>query len=263
MALTAGSRLAEVRDPRADRCRWDGRSLSRPRHQARPWKSRSKSFPTRSLETKTDWHASSARRGFWHRWSHPGIATLHGFFESDGVRFLVMELVEGETLEARIKRGAIPLDEAIPLFLQMSEAMEAAHGKGIIHRDLKPANVKITLDGRPKILDFGLAKGYATPESPAFECVGVPHAHASHFSGRDSGDGALHESRAGAAQSLDKRTDIWSFGCVLYEAFDGAASVRWGYGCGHPRGNRQDGAGLGSRCRTRRPGRFASFSGVV
>ena len=97
--------------------------------------------------------------------NHPGIATLHGFEKHDDVRFLVMELVEGETLEARIEKGPIAIEEALPLFLQMAEAMEAAHNKGVVHRDLKPANIKITPDGRPKILDFGLAKGYATPES--------------------------------------------------------------------------------------------------
>ena len=90
--------------------------------------------------------------------NHANIATLHGLEEHDGQKFIVMELVEGETLAQRIAKGAIPFDEAIPLFIQIAEGLEAAHEKGIIHRDLKPANVKITPDEKPKILDFGLAK---------------------------------------------------------------------------------------------------------
>ena len=90
--------------------------------------------------------------------NHSNIATLHGLEESDGQQFLVMELVEGETLAERIAKGPIPIEEALPLFIQIAEGMEAAHEKGIIHRDLKPANVKIGPDGKPKILDFGLAK---------------------------------------------------------------------------------------------------------
>ena len=91
--------------------------------------------------------------------NHPNIATLHGLEESDGKKFLVMELVEGETLAERIGSGSIPVDEALPLFTQIAEGLAAAHGKGVIHRDLKPANIKIGEDGKPKILDFGLAKG--------------------------------------------------------------------------------------------------------
>jgi serine/threonine protein kinase len=84
--------------------------------------------------------------------NHTNIATLHGLEEHDGQKFLVMELVEGETLAERIARGPIPLDEAIPLFIQIAEGLEAAHEKGIKHRDLKPTNIKIGLDGKPKIL---------------------------------------------------------------------------------------------------------------
>ena len=90
--------------------------------------------------------------------NHPNIATLHGFEKEGNTNFLIMELVEGETLADRIKRGAIPVDEALPLFLQIAEGLEAAHEKGVIHRDLKPANIKVTDDGNVKILDFGLAK---------------------------------------------------------------------------------------------------------
>ena len=91
--------------------------------------------------------------------NHPNIATLHGLEESNGVEFLVMELVEGETLAERISRGPIPIDEALPVFSQIAEGLEAAHERGVIHRDLKPANIKITPEGRPKILDFGFTPG--------------------------------------------------------------------------------------------------------
>ena len=97
--------------------------------------------------------------------NHPNIATLYGLEEHDGQQFLVMELVEGETLAERIAKGPIPVDEAIPLFIQIAESLEAAHEKAIIHRDLKPANIKIGPDGKPKILDFGLAKLRWTPFS--------------------------------------------------------------------------------------------------
>ncbi len=95
--------------------------------------------------------------------NHPCIATLYGFEESEGTPFLVMELVEGETLAERIARGGIPMDEALPLFRQLAEGVENAHEKGVIHRDLKPSNIKITPDGHIKILDFGLAKAFDQP----------------------------------------------------------------------------------------------------
>ena len=98
--------------------------------------------------------------------NHSNIATLHGFEKEGDTSFLVMELVEGETLADRIRRGALPIDEALPLFLQIAEGLEAAHGNGVIHRDLKPANIKVTDDGQVKILDFGLAKAMA-PEVDA------------------------------------------------------------------------------------------------
>ena len=90
--------------------------------------------------------------------NHPNIAAIYGIEESDGTNFLVMELVEGNTLEDRIKSGSIPVDEALKLSLQITEALEAAHEKGVIHRDLKPANIKVTSEGKVKVLDFGLAK---------------------------------------------------------------------------------------------------------
>ena len=99
--------------------------------------------------------------------SHPGIAAIHGFEDAGGRPFLVMELVSGETLQARLKRGPIPVDEALAIAKQIAEALEAAHDKGIVHRDLKPGNVMLTADGKVKVLDFGLAKSYeANPSNP-------------------------------------------------------------------------------------------------
>src|SRR5436190_7261996 len=93
--------------------------------------------------------------------NHPNIATIYGVEESGGRKFLVMELVTGETLAETIKRGAIPLDESLGIAAQITEALEAAHEKSVIHRDLKPANVKVTPEGKVKVLDFGLAKAFA------------------------------------------------------------------------------------------------------
>ena len=99
--------------------------------------------------------------------NHPNIAHIHGLEESGGVRALVMELVEGDDLSERISRGAIPVDEALPIAKQIAEALEAAHQQGIIHRDLKPANIKLRPDGTVKVLDFGLAKALAPEQDPA------------------------------------------------------------------------------------------------
>ena len=101
--------------------------------------------------------------------NHPNIAHIHGLEESGGVRALVMELVEGDDLSQRLARGAIPVDEALPIAKQIAEALEAAHQKGIIHRDLKPANIKLRPDGTVKVLDFGLAKALAPEQDPASE----------------------------------------------------------------------------------------------
>ncbi len=97
--------------------------------------------------------------------NHPNIATIHGLEEDSGTRFLVLELVEGDPLADRLRRGAIPVEESLKLALQIAEALEAAHEKGVIHRDLKPANIKVTPDGKIKVLDFGLAKAFAGDRS--------------------------------------------------------------------------------------------------
>ena len=125
-----------------------------------------------------------------------------------------MELVEGETLADRIARGPIPLDECADHRAANADALEAAHEKGIVHRDLKPANVKVTPDGTVKVLDFGLAKLERTGR-PELR----PRRRRSRLDGTQRGldprHCGLHEPRTGARQAVDKRTDIWAFGCVL------------------------------------------------
>jgi serine/threonine-protein kinase len=166
--------------------------------------------------------------------NHPNIAHIHGFEESNGVRALVMELVEGDDLAQRIARGAIPLDEARHIAKQMADALEAAHEQGIIHRDLKPANIKVRRDGTVKVLDFGLAKamepavahgasaGQADPSlAPTITTPAMTQ------SGMILGTAAYMSPEQACGKPVDRRADIWAFGCVLYEmltgqrAFDG------------------------------------------
>ena len=138
--------------------------------------------------------------------NHPNIAAIHGLEEHQGTRFLVLELVEGSTLADRLKRGPIPVEQSLKLALQIAEALEAAHEKGVIHRDLKPANIKVTPDGRVKVLDFGLAKALAPASEEA------PTQTASHPGRRHHGDSGLHESRTGARRSRrppDRHLVVW------------------------------------------------------
>ena len=153
--------------------------------------------------------------------NHANIATLHGLEEHDGQKFIVMELVEGETLAQRIAKGTIPFDEAIPLFIQIAEGLEAAHEKGIIHRDLKPANVKITPDEKPKILDFGLAKTVVGDVKADSDSSQSPTLTKETALGAIMGTAAYMSPEQARAKTLDKRTDIWAFGCVLFEALSG------------------------------------------
>ena len=155
--------------------------------------------------------------------NHPNVATVHGF-EADGeTHFLVMELVEGEDLAERIARGPIPVDEAIPLFVQIAEGLEAAHERGIVHRDLKPANIKVGPDGRVKILDFGLAKSL----EPAGAEVGADLSQsptmtaAATMRGEVMGTAAYMSPEQAKGQAVDHRTDVWAFGACLYEALTG------------------------------------------
>ena len=155
--------------------------------------------------------------------NHPNIATIHGLEENDGKQALVLELVEGEDLSERIKRGAIPLEESLKIALQMAGALEAAHENGIIHRDLKPANLKITPDGTVKVLDFGLAKAFEPP-------TGEPDLSQSPTRSLDAaatemgvvmGTAAYMSPEQARGKPVDKRTDIWAFGVVLYEMLTG------------------------------------------
>ena len=146
--------------------------------------------------------------------NHPAIATLYGF-EDD---YLVMELVEGETLGERIARGPLPLDEAVPLFIHIAEGLEAAHEKRIIHRDLKPANIMIGTDGNPKILDFGLAKAFLPEEGVSAETSQSPTLTKGTALGTIMGTASYMSPEQARGKKVDKRTDIWAFGCCLYEA---------------------------------------------
>jgi eukaryotic-like serine/threonine-protein kinase len=154
--------------------------------------------------------------------NHPNIAHIHGLEESGGLTALVMELVEGEDLAQRIARGAMPLGEALPIARQVAEALEAAHEQGVIHRDLKPANIKVRPDGTVKVLDFGLAKAMA-PASAASNVSQSPTitTPAMTAAGIILGTAAYMSPEQARGKPLDKRTDIWAFGCVLYEMLTG------------------------------------------
>src|ERR1700692_4083928 len=157
--------------------------------------------------------------------NHPNIATIHGLEQSGGTSYLVMELVSGETLAERVKRdGAVPVEEALTIAKQIAEALEAAHEKGIIHRDLKPANVKLTAEGKVKVLDFGLGKAF-TGDS-ANEDIGTSPtlSQAATMQGVILGTAAYMSPEQARGKAVDKRTDIWAFGCVLYELLTGKAA---------------------------------------
>ena len=153
--------------------------------------------------------------------NHPRIGAIYGFEDSNGVRALVMELIEGPTLADRIARGAIPIDEALPLAREIAEALEAAHDRGIVHRDLKPANVKITPDGNVKVLDFGLAKAVEGDISSTDIQNSPTLTRMSTQAGIILGTAAYMSPEQAKGKTVDRRTDIWAFGCVLYEMLTG------------------------------------------
>ncbi len=157
--------------------------------------------------------------------NHANIATIHGFEDFDGVRFIAMELVEGETLADQLAAaGPIDIDESLEVARQLAEALEAAHGNGVIHRDLKPANIKVTPAGNVKVLDFGLAKAYEADGSASGASADVTHSPtmaAATRIGVIMGTAAYMSPEQARGKPVDKRTDIWAFGCVLYEMFGG------------------------------------------
>jgi len=149
--------------------------------------------------------------------NHPNIASIYGLEESNGVRALVIELVEGPTLADRIKQGPVPLGEALPLAKQIAEALEFAHERGIIHRDLKPSNVKLTLDGQVKLLDSGLAKALEN-ETTEEELQNSPTLSAAATrAGVLLGTASYMSPEQARGRRVDRRADIWAFGCVVYE----------------------------------------------
>src|SRR4030095_11395449 len=172
--------------------------------------------------------------------NHPNIAEIYGFEDASGVHALVLELVEGRTLEGYLAAGALPLDEALKIARQIGEALEAAHERGIVHRDLKPANIKIRNDGTVKVLDFGLAKAlepaldFGLPAPAPQDATNAPTRTSA--AGPEHGRGAVTmvgvilgtpaymSPEQARGQVVDKRTDVWSFGCVLYEMVSGRRS---------------------------------------
>ncbi len=152
--------------------------------------------------------------------NHPNIAAIHGLEESDGIHALVMELVEGLTLVDRISAGPIPIDDALTIAKQIAEALEYAHERGVIHRDLKPANVKVTQDGTVKVLDFGLAKVFADETQDA-DLSHSPTLIKGTQAGVILGTAAYMSPEQAQGKTVDKRSDIWSFGVVLYEMLTG------------------------------------------
>src|SRR5262249_19937152 len=145
--------------------------------------------------------------------NHPNIAAIYGLEEVGGVHFLVLELVEGETLAQRLRRtGPMSVEEALRVMSQVADALETAHCKGITHRDIKPANVKLTPEGRVKVLDFGLAK-----RMPAEAAEPEVSAGLESDTGRIVGTPVYMSPEQARGQKVDRRTDIWAFGCTLYE----------------------------------------------
>jgi Tol biopolymer transport system component len=157
--------------------------------------------------------------------SHPNIATLFGLEDIDGRRVLAMELVEGEDLAQRLKRGAIPLDDSLAIASQVAEALEGAHEKGIVHRDLKPANVKVTPDGKVKVLDFGLAKAWSGERPGATSSADLSQsptlAQTGTAAGLILGTAAYMSPEQARGRPVDRRADIWAFGALLYEMLAG------------------------------------------
>ena len=155
--------------------------------------------------------------------NHPHIGAIYGFEDASNVPALVLELVEGDTLDERVRRGPLPLSEALAVAQQIADALGAAHGVGIIHRDLKPSNIKITPDGVVKVLDFGLAKALGPEAFGPDQSTAATMTAGGTIAGLILGTAAYMSPEQARGQSVDKRTDIWAFGCVLFEMLTGSS----------------------------------------
>jgi serine/threonine protein kinase len=155
--------------------------------------------------------------------NHPNIAHIYGLERADGVPALVMELVNGETLADRIARGPIPLDDALTIARQIADALDSAHTNGIVHRDLKPANIKLRPDDVVKVLDFGLAKLAESPDVSARATLSptITSPALATIAGVLLGTAAYMSPEQAKGRPADRRSDIWAFGCVLYEMLTG------------------------------------------
>ncbi len=153
--------------------------------------------------------------------NHTNIASVYGLEECDGRRFLILELVEGGTLADRLNKGRIPIDESLEICRQIADGLEAAHEKGIIHRDLKPANIQITPDGKVKILDFGLARAFQDHPPEIDQTHSPTITTATTRPGVVLGTAAYLSPEQAKGKTVDKKSDIWAFGCILYECLTG------------------------------------------
>jgi serine/threonine protein kinase len=156
--------------------------------------------------------------------NHPNVGAIYGLEEAEGKPFLVLELVEGEEVQQRLERGPIPIEEAIEIARQIAEGLEAAHDKGVVHRDLKPANVKLTPDGKVKVLDFGLAKAWAgdpVTGSSSDLSQSPTLAHTGTQAGVILGTAAYMSPEQARGKAVDRRADVWAFGAVLWEMLTG------------------------------------------
>jgi eukaryotic-like serine/threonine-protein kinase len=158
--------------------------------------------------------------------NHPAIATIHGLEESDGLVFLVLELVPGPTLAERLESGPLPVEESLRVALRVAEALEAAHRGGVVHRDLKPANVKASPDGTVKVLDFGLAKALSPATEEPLDTLAATRSQANTAIGTILGTPGYMSPEQARGRTVDEAADLWALGCLLFEMLTGRPSFR-------------------------------------